>query len=154
MNNKTETQEKPKDPKKKISISLEFSDILDFFKKVGTQGKEAFTTIEQEIEKKILWLVNKGEITQEEADEISREFREKLKSKIGQLNKSIDSNLQKALKTLNIATTDDVRSLENRIDMLINKVDSLFKNKTSAGQAKSKPKTKKAKPTKTESPSE
>jgi polyhydroxyalkanoate synthesis regulator phasin len=75
----------------------------------------------EQIEKFVDELVKKGELSQHESREFAHELMKKGEEAQQKLDERIQLKLKQLLSELNIATKDDIKRLEQRIEQLENK---------------------------------
>jgi polyhydroxyalkanoate synthesis regulator phasin len=121
--NSDETKEAKKGKgKKNIRINIELKDLLDMLKKTVGHGKNALANFEQALDEKLQRLIQKGEISANEGKKIKEDMKEKAGAMFRKVNTAIESGVQKALKSMNLATAQDLKKIEDRLDELMKKV--------------------------------
>lgn len=85
----------------------------------------AFSVAEEGIEKFVNELVERGEASEKEGRKIAKDFRKRARRNRRDLEKGIDSSVEKALKAFRLPTKKDVEALSKKIDQLEKKVNRL-----------------------------
>lgn len=98
---------------------------MDLFKNIFSLGIGAAYATKEQIEKNVDALVKRGEINKEEAKELIRQWVEKGGEAKDQLDETIKNKVNQALKGLDLASRQEVRDLERRIDILERKNQSI-----------------------------
>ncbi len=117
--------------------------LFDYAKRYTSLWQNALTMAEDEIDKLVKLLVKDKELSEKEGSRLKKEivgYTENLKRWIGD---KVDQRVTEVMGLMNLATSDQVRLLTERIDKLAAKVDRLEKNQNAA-TVKSKAKTTRA----------
>ncbi|TMN22046.1 phasin family protein [Lentibacillus cibarius] len=95
----------------------------DFFKKGFLLGLGVAVTGKEKLEQKLQTLVDKGELTQDQAKNMLHEFTEKGELKTEEWNARSQEQMQELAKDLGLVTKDDIKKLESRMAELEAKLD-------------------------------
>lgn len=95
---------------------------MDLIKQVFSLGLGAAITTKEQIEKTVDSLVKKGEVSQEESKELITQWIEKGEQAKQELNEMIQTRVNQALTSLNLVTKDQFIDLEQRIQLLEDKL--------------------------------
>lgn len=100
--------------------------MIEEFKRVLLLGLGAATTTKDELQAVVKSLVDKGKVTQEEAQEILCDLSKESKKEFQEATEKAKASLQHSMETLlskvNFATKDDLSALEKRVKKLENKL--------------------------------
>lgn len=125
--NETETKKKSN-----FSLSLSMPDMLGFGMNLVKSGLNLKQSINMTIDKKMSELVQKGSHTKEEAAQTGEKLKLDLGNSIDNFSGRMSDGIRSTLNRLNIATLDDVRSLEKQLDTLLEELESFEKSGASA----------------------
>lgn len=106
--------------------------ISNFLRHVFSVGREALAKTEEEADKIIKSLVERGQVTEDEGRRIFKEFLHKLHSNRKDLQSLIDERVRTALKAISIPTIEELQELEDKIDALHSRLDALLEAQKSA----------------------
>lgn len=134
MTTKKKKTDSAETKKKKTKIQFNMKDILDIMKKAVSHGKGFLEAVETKLQEKIAGLVQKGEITDSEGKVVTEELRKKVKSVVEKLNENVDHAVKKSLKALNLATIEDVKSIETRLNDLLSDLEKMTASLQNAKQ--------------------
>ena len=104
-------------------------------KKILLLGLGIGATTKEKIEKLIKELEKKGELSAKEGEKLTQEFLKKSKKQSEDIKKTIDSELNTAIKKIPFATKADIKVLERKIEKISKEIK----------ECKGKPKTSKKK---------
>ncbi|WP_138420595.1 phasin family protein [Aquibacillus sediminis] len=90
----------------------------DTFKKGLAIGLGLAMTSKEQAEKMFDDLVKKGELTQQESKDFIREMRQKGEESQQQIDDKIQQKISHVFDDLNVASKEEVRALEQRIQQL------------------------------------
>lgn len=92
--------------------------MTDFFKKIFLSGLGALAVTAEKANEIIDELVKKGEITFDQGKELAKEYRAKLGSHMQEMDKKIEAVVTKVISTMNIATKEDLKKIEDKLEQL------------------------------------
>lgn len=92
--------------------------MIDFIKKGLAFGLGLAVTSKEQVENIVNELVQKGELSKEESKEMARQMMERGEEEKNRLKQIVREQLQQVLHELHVATRDDIRRLEQRIQSL------------------------------------
>ncbi len=90
----------------------------EYIRKIGLLGIGIVALTREKAEELANDLVKKGELTQDEGKALVKDLLKKSEEQGKELTKRIDREVKKTLKGINVASREDVRRLEKRIDKL------------------------------------
>ncbi|MEW6369128.1 MAG: phasin family protein [Acidobacteriota bacterium] len=91
----------------------------------------AFSLAEEEVNKFVKRLVDRGSISQDEGKKIIQEMKNKVKKNRSDFTKLIEDGVSTALEKLNIPSKEEVVELTKKVDELTRKIDA-FSTKSGA----------------------
>lgn len=89
----------------------------------------AFSIAEEGIEKFVRDLVERGEASEKEGKKIVEDFRKRTRRNRKDLEKNIDTRIEKTLKSFRLPTKKDVDSLSKKIEQLESRVNRLTRKR-------------------------
>ena len=89
--------------------------------KILLAGLGAFALSEKRTKELIEELVKRGEVKAKDGEEIIKEFLKKAKQSKTEIEDKVKAEIKKALPKMNIATQDDIKRLEKKINDLTKK---------------------------------
>lgn len=95
--------------------------MLDLINKSFSLGLGVALASKEQVEKMVDELVKKGEIKREESKELLHELMERGEKARVDLDKIIQARVQQVVKDLNIATMDEIKELEKKIESMNDK---------------------------------
>lgn len=136
----------PIEEKKKQGVNIAFSlvDTLGFGMNLVKSGLNLKQAIDSTIDKKMDEMVQKGSLSKEEASKAGENLKAEAGKAIDSFSGRMSEGIRKTLNRLNIATLDDLRSLEKQLDSLLNELESIGKSesgKKTKSASKKPPKT-------------
>ncbi len=102
--------------------------ILGFARKVLLAGVGAIVLTQEEVEKLINRLVERGEIAEQDGKKLLREVMDKRKKEAKKAEDEMDRRIEEILARLNVPTKSDIEALSAKITALTKKVDELKKS--------------------------
>lgn len=146
---KSKAPEGGNETKKKtvINIQMSFNDMISFGTNLIKSGLSLKQSLNTMIDKKMDEMVQKGKYTKEEAAHAGAKMKHDLSNSLDRFTGRMSDGIRKTLNRLNIATLDDIQSLEKQLDRLIKEINALGERKTgSKGRTCSKKPPKKPAP--------
>ncbi len=101
----------------------------EYLRKIGLLGLGIAVLTKEKAEEIANELIKKGEISQEEGVALAEDLLKQAEKQGTELNKKIDAQVKKTIKKINLASQDDIKSLEKKIKSLEKKIDELKKDK-------------------------
>lgn len=105
--------------------------VLEMTRKVLLAGIGAVALTQEELEKFVSKLVDRGEIAEKDGRRLINEMVERRRSKAEEVSEEseaeLDNRMQSMLHRMNIPTRDDIAELNRKITQLSKKVDELAK---------------------------
>lgn len=92
--------------------------MTDVFKRIFLTGLGAVAVTAEKAGEMIDELVKKGELTFEQGKEIAKEYMEKFGTQMQEFDKKVESAVSNVLSGMNIATKDDLKKLQDKLDQL------------------------------------
>lgn len=92
--------------------------MTDVFKRIFLTGLGAVAVTAEKAGEMIDELVKKGELTFEQGKEIAKEYREKFGTQMQEFDNKVESAVSNVLSSMNIATKDDLKKLQDKLDQL------------------------------------
>lgn len=89
---------------------------------------DLFRHVDQEIERRLHILVEKGELTEETAATLHEQLTNAVKDETGEQPLPTDDELVRMLTRHNVPTRDDLQELSSQLEELVAKLDSLSPN--------------------------
>ncbi|MBI2840523.1 MAG: phasin family protein [Acidobacteria bacterium] len=108
---------KAKTEEKKTTVSSMAKDLW-----LATLG--AFSLAEEEVNRFVKKLVDRGSLSQEEGKKLVADLRTKVKKNRLDFGKIIEENVSKALEKLNIPSKEEIHDLTRKVDELAKKIDT------------------------------
>ncbi|SHH57955.1 phasin family protein [Virgibacillus chiguensis] len=96
----------------------------DLLKKGFLLGLGAAVTSKEKFESRMKQLVEKNELTQEQAKTLLKQFVDKGEAKKGEWQARQNEQTQKLANDIGIATKEEVEELRNRVAVLENKIEN------------------------------
>lgn len=93
----------------------------DAFKKGINLGLGLAAASKEQAEKVIDELMKKGELSQEESDDLFQQLHDKGAEAQKQLDQKMQQKLKEMLAELDVATKEDIKALDQRVSQLENK---------------------------------
>lgn len=115
--------------KKDVSRSVleqNLEPILVFLKKAEAFGRDTFQVAVEEATRVVGRLVEKGQMTEEEARGQVDELLTRLREGRSDIQSVIDARIRRFLRAMSIPSKGDLQALEDRLDNLIARVDALI----------------------------
>jgi len=97
------------------------------FRKVVLAGMGAMALTQEELEKFVHKLVERGELAEQDGKKMIKEVMAKRKGDAKKAEDQMDSRMQDLLDRMNVPTKSDIDALSNKITALTKKVDELKK---------------------------
>lgn len=94
-------------------------------RKVMLAGIGAVALTQEEVEKFVSKLVERGEIAEQDGKKVIREVMEKRKKEAKKAEDELDKRLEELLDRMNVPTKNDIDALSAKITALTKKVDAL-----------------------------
>ncbi len=116
-------------------IQRSTTQVMDFTKKNVLSWFDSSFGSEQEVEANIDKAVQSGEVSQDEAKKLKDEIRSRTASFKKKMDEMIERRVQDVLERLNIPTKTDMAKLNDRLDEITKKFETLL-NKDQVGQNK------------------
>jgi len=88
----------------------------DYMRKIGLLGLGIAALTKEKAEEIIEELVEKGELSEAEGSALAKDLLKKSETQRSALEKKIEAEVKKAAGKLNLATKDDIKRLEKKID--------------------------------------
>ncbi len=129
-------EKKNQKSKNGLSINLDFKDVFHILRRT-VQEKSLFTAIDSKLDEKIEAAVERGEITKADGERIAAEMKAGMRGSVDKVYEKIDNGIERTMKTLRLATVEDVNKIEERLDRVLEKLDKLEKPKRSSSPRKS-----------------
>jgi polyhydroxyalkanoate synthesis regulator phasin len=104
------------------------ADIQERFKEAWSHALAGINSAEQEAEKIFNRLADAAGFSPEDVRRHAREFGDRLQVQRKELEKAIDDGVKKAASRLRVPTTDDIASIEKRLDAISARIDALAAN--------------------------
>jgi len=101
--------------------------VLGLVRKVLLAGAGAVALTQEEVEKVIARLVERGEIAEKDGKKLFRDVMEKRKKEAKKAEGQMDKRLEELLDRMNVPTKSDIDALSAKITALSKKVDELKK---------------------------
>jgi poly(hydroxyalkanoate) granule-associated protein len=95
------------------------------FHKVMLAGMGAMALTQEELEKFVTKLVERGELAEQEGKKMVQEVMEKRKTSTKKAENQVDSRMEDLLDRMNVPTKSDIDALSSKITALTKKVDEL-----------------------------
>ena len=127
--------------KEQLNLVFSFKEMIHLFKSIIIKRTGILNAIELEIDRKIETLQAEGKMTKEEGEELSASLKKEISDWSQRFNDRIDAGIYKTLKALKIASVNDLRLLEQKLDKILDQVESLIEQDSASGK-KEKPKPK------------
>jgi polyhydroxyalkanoate synthesis regulator phasin len=93
-------------------------DAMEYMKKIGLFGVGVYALTEEKINEYVKELVESGEINREEGKKFVNELLEKRKEQQDELEDKISSKVKETFKKSEVASRDEIKSLEEKIEKL------------------------------------
>ncbi len=119
---KPETEVKPEE-----TVQPETSLVLDAMRKVMLASIGAIAITQEELEKLVHKLIERGEIAEKEGKKVMQDAVSRRKKDLDKAEGEVSKNVESLLKQINIPTKADVEELNKKIDILNKKLDSMTK---------------------------
>jgi len=101
--------------------------MLETTRKVLLAGMGAVALTQEEVEKIVKKLVERGELAQKDAQKLLKEVLEKRKKEAKRAEGELDRRIDEILGRMNVPTKSDIETLSVKITALAKKVDELKK---------------------------
>ncbi|MBN2053654.1 phasin family protein, partial [bacterium] len=98
--------------------------IGEYLKRMLSFGRETIAVAEDEAEKIVQRLVEKGQVTEEEGRRIFNDFIGKLQDTGRDLQSVIDDRVKATLKMINVPSKAEIKELETRLETLGARLDA------------------------------
>ncbi|MBN1296378.1 hypothetical protein JXA80_06330 [bacterium] len=102
-----------------LNIKITLNDLMVMGFSMIKGGFGLLQSLEKVIDTKFEEMVRKGDLKPKEAEKLKTDVLQSLRHATGSFSSKISSGVQHTLKRLNIATLDDLKSLEKRLDELL-----------------------------------
>jgi polyhydroxyalkanoate synthesis regulator phasin len=112
-----------------INIQMSLNDMLSFGTNLLKSGLSLKQSINTMIDKKMDEMVQKGKYTKEEAVQAGDKMKRDLNEAVDRFTGRMSDGIRNTLNRLNIATLDDIQSLEKQLDTLIKEINALGESK-------------------------
>jgi poly(hydroxyalkanoate) granule-associated protein len=106
---------------------MEVNPILAMARKVLLAGVGVVVLTQEEIEKFVSKLVERGEIAEKDGRKLVRDVMEKRKKEAKKAEDGLEKRMEELLDRMNVPTKSDIESLSAKITALTKKVDELKK---------------------------
>ncbi len=120
----------------KLTINLNFKDMLDLFKNSIIKRQGFLVALETKLEEKVMERVQKGELSEKQAREQMEQINSKIDGVFEKFSDKVDSGIERTLKTLRIASVSELQQIEVKLDALNARLDELLDK--AAGSAEKK----------------
>jgi poly(hydroxyalkanoate) granule-associated protein len=110
-----------------VTEEAEGSSIVGLARRVLLAGVGAVALTQEEVEKVINRLVERGEIAEQDGKKLFRDVMDKRKKEAKKAEDEMDKQLQAMLDRMNVPTKKDIEALSAKITALSKKVDELKK---------------------------
>jgi polyhydroxyalkanoate synthesis regulator phasin len=107
--------------------------IAEFFRRAMSFGRETVSVLEDEAELLIGRLVEKGELTEEEARRLVLGTVEKLRRDRDHFLSTLDARFRARLQHLRLPSREEIDELKARIEALTTRVDALLAERRGEG---------------------
>jgi polyhydroxyalkanoate synthesis repressor PhaR len=114
-------------------IQRSTTQVMDFTKKNVLSWFDSSFASEQEVDANVDKMVQSGEVSQDEAKKLKDEFRARASSFKKKMDEMIERRVQDVLERLNIPTKSDVARLNERLDEITRKFETVLKDHSHKG---------------------
>lgn len=104
---------------------MESNPIFSLARKVLLAGVGAVALTQEEVEKVVNRLVERGEIAEKDGKKLVREVMEKRKKEAKKAEDELDKRMAEVMDRMNVPTKKDIEDLSAKITALTKKVDEL-----------------------------
>lgn len=111
--------------KNSTQIRLTFNDLMVLGFNMVKSGFGLIQSFEKVLDSKFQEMVDKGELKPDEASRIQSEVKSTMQGALNGFSGKVNDGVKSTLNRLNIATLQDIQTLESRLDSLLQKVDEL-----------------------------
>jgi poly(hydroxyalkanoate) granule-associated protein len=113
---------------KETAEKAEHSPMLDLARKVLLAGIGAVALTQEEIEKFVNRLVERGEIAEKDGKKLATDVMERRKKQTKKAGEEMDKRVEEILGRMNVPTKADIDGLSAKITALSKKIDELKKS--------------------------
>jgi poly(hydroxyalkanoate) granule-associated protein len=110
------------------AVEMEQNPFVAMARKVLLAGMGAVALTQEEIEKIVGKLVERGEIAEQDGKKLVREVMERRKKEAKKAEGELDKRVEELLARMNVPTKGDIDALSAKITALTKKVDELKKS--------------------------
>jgi poly(hydroxyalkanoate) granule-associated protein len=110
------------------AVDMEQNPFVAMARKVLLAGMGAVALTQEEIEKIVGKLVERGEIAEQDGKKLVREVMERRKKEAKKAEGELDKRVEELLARMNVPTKGDIDALSAKITALTKKVDELKKS--------------------------
>ncbi len=130
----------PAGEKKKgdLHINLNLNDLVGFGVRMVKSGLSMTRSIEEVIDRKLDELVAKGSCSRAEASQTAENLKKQLNQGISKFSGRLGDGVRATLNRMNIATINDLKSMEERLDKILKETESINKTNKAASESKSR----------------
>ena len=93
-------------------------DPIDYMKKIGLFGIGIYALTEEKINESITEMIESGDINREEGKKFVEDLIEKRRAQQDEIEEKISSKVQETFGKSDLATKDEIKSLEEKIERL------------------------------------
>ncbi|MBN1355593.1 hypothetical protein JXA40_04900 [bacterium] len=129
-----------------VNIALSFKDTVEIFKLMVTSRISLMEATETVIDRHIDRLVDGGKMSRTEGEKAKKEARDAIRGGVRKITDRIDAGMQRTLNALHIATINDLKSVEEKLDLMNKRLDSLLASIRKTRQPRSRKSAKKSSP--------
>lgn len=122
-----------------IQINLTLNDLVGFGIRMVKSGLSLTHSLEEMIDHKLDEMVKNGKCTRAEATQAATKLKTQFQSSVRKFSGRIGEGVRSTLNRVNIATMDDMRTIEERLDTLIQEVEKLASEPATETGPKEKP---------------
>jgi polyhydroxyalkanoate synthesis regulator phasin len=107
------------------TLQLNFNDVMKFFGNLFRSGMEFRQTVNDMIDQKMDQMVSDGKYTKAEAKAAGNKLKKGMDEATGKFTGRLSDGIRSTLNRINIATLDDIKSLEIRLDTMLKTLEDL-----------------------------
>ncbi|HPQ39783.1 MAG TPA: hypothetical protein PLV45_05360, partial [bacterium] len=128
----TESADSGKSTGKSTSVNFRISlnDLMVLGFNMLKSGFGLIQSLEKMMDAKFQELVDKGELKPEDAEKLKHDISQSISSSKQKFSDKVSGGVRSTLNTLNIATLEDLKSLETRLDTLLETVDTIAEKRS------------------------
>jgi polyhydroxyalkanoate synthesis regulator phasin len=128
MKEETTMDTKAEEAVKETAEKAEHSPMLDLARKVLLAGIGAVALTQEEIEKFVNRLVERGEVAEKDGKKLVGDVMERRKKQAKRAEDEMDKRVEEILGHMNVPTKADIEGLSAKISALSKKIDELKKS--------------------------